>query len=69
LKQPKDVLGLGRHLVRELGFEDRRDTLDAWASTSPGAPNDLHDVLAADRWARAHATDHLHARVLTGDHG
>ena len=27
---PKDVLGLGRHLVRELGFKDRGDTLGLW---------------------------------------
>src|SRR3990170_1610166 len=30
LKPPKDVLGLGRHLVRELGFEGQRDTLARW---------------------------------------
>ena len=30
LKPPKDVLGLGRHLVRELGFEDGVDTLGRW---------------------------------------
>jgi hypothetical protein len=29
-KPPKDVLGLGRHLVRELGFEDGVDTLGRW---------------------------------------
>ena len=29
-KLPKDVLGLGRHLVRELGFEDGVDTLGRW---------------------------------------
>lgn len=29
-KPPKDVLGLGRHLVRELGFEDGADTLGRW---------------------------------------
>ncbi len=27
---PKDVLGLGRHLVRELGLKDRGDTLGLW---------------------------------------
>ena len=27
LKLPRDVLELGRHLVRELGYEDQRDTL------------------------------------------
>jgi hypothetical protein len=31
-KLPKDVLGLGRHLVRELGFEDGVDTLGRWMS-------------------------------------
>lgn len=30
LKPPKDVLGLGRHLVRELGLEDGVDTLGRW---------------------------------------
>lgn len=29
-KPPKDVLGLGKHLVRELGFEDGVDTLGRW---------------------------------------
>jgi hypothetical protein len=29
-RAPKDVLGLGRHLVRELGFEDGVDTLGRW---------------------------------------
>jgi hypothetical protein len=29
-KPPKDVLGLGRYLVRELGFEDGVDTLGRW---------------------------------------
>ena len=29
-KPPKDVLGLGQHLVRELGFDDQRDTLGRW---------------------------------------
>ena len=29
-KPPKDVLGLGQHLVRELGFEDGVDTLGRW---------------------------------------
>jgi hypothetical protein len=29
-KPPKDVLGLRRHLVRELGFEDGVDTLGRW---------------------------------------
>jgi hypothetical protein len=29
-KPPKDVLGLGRHLVRELGFEDGVDTRGRW---------------------------------------
>jgi hypothetical protein len=31
-KPPKDVLELGRHLVRELGFEDGVDTLGRWMS-------------------------------------
>ena len=26
----KDILGLGRHLVRELGLKDRGDTLGLW---------------------------------------
>ena len=30
LKLPRDVLELGRHLVRELGYEDQRDTLGRW---------------------------------------
>ena len=30
MKPPKDVLGLGRHLVCELGFEDGVDTLGRW---------------------------------------
>jgi hypothetical protein len=30
LKPPKDVLGLGKHLVRELDFEDGVDTLGRW---------------------------------------
>ena len=30
LKPPKDVLGLGRHLIRELGLEDGVDTLGRW---------------------------------------
>lgn len=29
-KPPKDVLGLGRHLERELGFEEQRNTLGRW---------------------------------------
>jgi hypothetical protein len=29
-KPPKDVLGLGQHLVHELGFDDHRDTLGRW---------------------------------------
>src|SRR5687767_11542563 len=29
-KPPKDVLGLGQHLVRELDFEDGVDTLGRW---------------------------------------
>jgi hypothetical protein len=29
-KPPKDVLGLGQHLVRELGFSNQRDTLGRW---------------------------------------
>jgi hypothetical protein len=32
LKQPKDVLELGRHLVRELGLDDGVDTLGRWMS-------------------------------------
>src|SRR5215216_6327889 len=31
-KPPKDVLGLGKYLVRELGFEDGVDTLGRWMS-------------------------------------
>jgi hypothetical protein len=30
LKLPRDVLELGQHLVRELGFDDQRDTLGRW---------------------------------------
>lgn len=30
MKPPKDVLGLGQYLVRELGFEDGVDTLGRW---------------------------------------
>ena len=30
MKLPRDVLALGRHLVRELGFDDQRDTLGRW---------------------------------------
>ena len=30
LKVPKDILGLGRHLVHELGLEDGNDTLGRW---------------------------------------
>lgn len=29
-KPPKDILGLGQYLVRELGFEDRPNTLGCW---------------------------------------
>lgn len=29
-KLPKDVLGVGKHLVRELGYEDSVDTLGRW---------------------------------------
>src|SRR5438094_3949598 len=29
-KPPKDVLGLGQHLVREVGFGSHRDTLGRW---------------------------------------
>src|SRR5688572_3455622 len=32
LKEPKDVLELGKYLVRELGFEDEVDTLGRWMS-------------------------------------
>lgn len=38
------------------------DTLDAWESTDPTAPRDLDDVLYADRWARARASDQLAKR-------
>lgn len=31
-KPPKDILGLGKHLVRELDFEDGVDTLGRWMS-------------------------------------
>ena len=31
-KPPKDVLELGKHLVRELGYEDSFDTLGRWMS-------------------------------------
>lgn len=31
-KPPKDILGLGKHLVRELNFEDGVDTLGRWMS-------------------------------------
>jgi hypothetical protein len=30
LKAPKDILGLGKHLVHELGLEDGNDTLGRW---------------------------------------
>ena len=30
LKPPKDVVGLGQHLVHELGLVERRDTLGSW---------------------------------------
>lgn len=30
LKPPKDVVGLGQHLVHELGLVGRRDTLGSW---------------------------------------
>lgn len=30
LKAPKDILGLGKHLVRELNIEDGNDTLGRW---------------------------------------
>ncbi|MTV23914.1 1-deoxy-D-xylulose-5-phosphate reductoisomerase [Nitriliruptoraceae bacterium ZYF776] len=50
-------------LAHRVGFlriaEVVEATLEAWEATGPGAPNDLHDVLAADAWARAAATDHL----------
>ncbi len=36
-------------------------TLEAWAATDPSAPNSVDEVLAADRWARAHARVHLGA--------
>ena len=32
MKEPKDVLGLGSYLVRELGFHDSCDTLGRWMS-------------------------------------
>src|SRR6185437_5447328 len=32
LKEPKDVLELGKYLVRELGFDDGVDTLGRWMS-------------------------------------
>ncbi len=40
LKPPMDVLELGRHLVRELGYEDQRDTLGRWMA------HHLADLLA-----------------------
>ena len=30
-------------------------TLEAWDATGPGEPSELDEVLAADRWSRAHA--------------
>jgi 1-deoxy-D-xylulose-5-phosphate reductoisomerase len=38
-------------------------TMEAWAATGPGAPNQLQDVLEADTWARARAADVDVARV------
>jgi 1-deoxy-D-xylulose-5-phosphate reductoisomerase len=33
--------------------------LEAWDATGPGVPRDLDDVLAADAWARRHATERV----------
>ena len=50
----------------QLGFLDIAEVvetvLDDHASTSPGAPNDLADVLAADAWARTRAQELLAGR-------
>ncbi len=49
-----------------IGFLDIAEVvetvLDDHASTDPGAPNDLEDVLAADVWARTRAHEQLVAR-------
>jgi 1-deoxy-D-xylulose-5-phosphate reductoisomerase len=37
-------------------------TLEAWSATDPSPPTDLDHVLAADGWARGHATDVVAAR-------
>lgn len=53
-------------LVGQLGFLDIpalvEAVLDDWGSTDPDEPNTLQDVLAADGWARTHASHHLKRR-------
>lgn len=59
-KPPKDVLGLGRHLVRELGFEDGVDTLGRWMAYHLAELIDQAEngVTAAERSrARENATE------------
>jgi len=59
LKVPKDVLGLGRHLVRELGLEDGVDTLGRWMAHHVAELIDKaeHGVTEAERArARENAT-------------
>lgn len=52
-------VGVDAFLTGALQFTDItnvvEDTINAWDATSPSSPRELRDVLAADKWARAHA--------------
>ncbi|WP_052666449.1 1-deoxy-D-xylulose-5-phosphate reductoisomerase [Nitriliruptor alkaliphilus] len=53
-----------------LGIADLVEgTMDAWAATDPGAPNQLQDVLDADAWARERATAGLDVRPVVAVEG
>jgi 1-deoxy-D-xylulose-5-phosphate reductoisomerase len=53
-----------------LGIADLVErTMDAWAATDPGAPNQLQDVLDADAWARTRATAGLDVRPVAAVEG
>lgn len=53
-----------------LGIADLVErTMEQWAATDPGAPNQLQDVLDADAWARERATAGLDVRPVAAVEG
>jgi 1-deoxy-D-xylulose-5-phosphate reductoisomerase len=53
-----------------LGIADLVErTMDAWAATDPGVPNQLQDVLDADAWARSRAAASVDVRPVAAVEG